>query len=437
MKKFILLASMLGLLGSCSNELTELESNVKVQSEQKDAHSYVSYEQALDISRHYISNTTDTRAASYPSVKNHFIWRETKNKTRGVGDSIEVAFHVINFGDNAGFAIVSTDARTTPVYAYSHEGNISEESFETNAGLQFFMESATDLYREEVLSYNADLVPTSHLDIPIPLPEDSIPLNCIIVTVDGERFYRGGYSHDTRVSCSLGTEWGSYYPYNAQFPDLSSEQMDINSMLNNKKAPTSGAVSIGQIAAYFCHPSTHGGVTFDWNAINAQNGFVYGSNPGYNSNCVSSLLSEISSYLNSYITVNDNYDNLGDIRSTIRHFGFNASSRENFSSSNVCGSIGRGHPVIAYGEPYLNGYQSTGSCTWVIDSYEYHYNVVIHYYTDPPYNEAFRRETTGPTYFHCNWGENGNDNGYYLNTFNRIHYGLRNVKTICDIYPED
>lgn len=428
MKKNAFLLSLAILLAGCSDEIVDSKDyqvNLEVPTISKPY--YVSYEDALTKSLCFVKGELNSRSSVEPSVRNHFVLRENKNRTRSVNDTIDVAFHVINFENNGGFAIVSADSRTTPIYAYSDEGNLDEDSFSRNRILQFYLASAVEYYKDEISAYK--VAPDAPLR-PIPLPLDSIPRYLVPVVVDGQTYYLGGNTYTRRSSCELPTSWDRFSPYNSQFPLLNPGQS------SELCTPSPGTVAFGQIAAYFQHPIGYGNTTFDWTSINAQSGFPYNATPCYNSDCVSSLLYTIMNDMGIGMGVQMD-DDLGKIRNTIRHFGYNASSRENFNSTNVRNSIDSSHPVIAYGEIYTHdGFTSHNKFAWVIDAYKQDENVSIYYYSTPPYNEAFRYTTYGSVYYHCNWGENGSGNGYFLDTFSRSAYELHSVKTICNIFPE-
>ena len=83
----------------------------------------ISLNQALVYAENSINGIgTSTRSTSR-KVKSTEIF-VAKPSTRSV-ESEEVSFYLINYENNEGYAMVSTDSRTTPVYAYSDEGNLT------------------------------------------------------------------------------------------------------------------------------------------------------------------------------------------------------------------------------------------------------------------------------------------------------------------------
>lgn len=153
MKKYFLYLMCALAITACTNdELTELvfheECNVVVTDS-----FYVPYETALKHALEAIDNgnTATTRSASPERrVASHYEYVVNK-MTRSANDGVEVRFHVINFEDNQGFALVSADCRTTPVYAYSETGNIDIDDAIENSGFGDFMAAAEEFYMNEII----------------------------------------------------------------------------------------------------------------------------------------------------------------------------------------------------------------------------------------------------------------------------------------------
>ena len=83
----------------------------------------VSLKQALLYAENSINGINPTTRSAERKVKSTEIY-VAKPATRSA-ESTEVSFYLINYENNEGFAMVSTDSRTTPVYAYADEGNIT------------------------------------------------------------------------------------------------------------------------------------------------------------------------------------------------------------------------------------------------------------------------------------------------------------------------
>lgn len=151
--KSMLLAALLVVGVSCEKQFEEV---VEVQPENHATAdvvtSYeVSYEEALakaDALFAGIDGAT-TRAGSR-RVKNHELFRSGNRFTRTASDDAEAKFHIINYEDNAGFAMIAADKRATDIYAYSDTGNLYVDDAMENSGFGVFLEGAIDLYGKEM-----------------------------------------------------------------------------------------------------------------------------------------------------------------------------------------------------------------------------------------------------------------------------------------------
>ena len=83
----------------------------------------VSLKQALLYAENSINGINPTTRSAERKVKSTEIY-VAKPATRST-ESTEVSFYLINYENNEGFAMVSTDSRATPVYAYSDKGNLT------------------------------------------------------------------------------------------------------------------------------------------------------------------------------------------------------------------------------------------------------------------------------------------------------------------------
>ena len=141
MKKVIsVMFGPLLLFASCNENIS---GNIRPETK-KDTESgnpnFRNYEAALDIAQKQVFGS-GTRTASAPKVREHYVYKPSP-LTRNVTDSVDVAFHVINFENEQGFAIISADKRAVPVYAYSEEGNINLYDAVEESGWGDFMDMA-------------------------------------------------------------------------------------------------------------------------------------------------------------------------------------------------------------------------------------------------------------------------------------------------------
>ena len=126
-KYFILLVAALSL-AACEKDYQSVAEKTDLETVVQD--NKVSLKQALLYAENSINGIKPTTRGAERKVKSTEIY-VAKPATRSA-EGTEVSFYLINYEDNQGFAMVSTDSRATPVYAYSVEGSLTAEDFETN-----------------------------------------------------------------------------------------------------------------------------------------------------------------------------------------------------------------------------------------------------------------------------------------------------------------
>lgn len=117
-KIFILLTLVLFLTGCTSYEdsFSPAESNRIV--------SVIDVNEAIKISHKVLRHSNATRGITFGVPAINFVLNTEKSKTRNTSLRDTLAY-VINYPNNGGFVIVSSDRRVYPVLAYSDKGNFS------------------------------------------------------------------------------------------------------------------------------------------------------------------------------------------------------------------------------------------------------------------------------------------------------------------------
>ena len=381
----------------------------------------VSLRQALLYAENSINGINPTTRSAERKVKSTEIY-VAKPATRSAEDT-EVSFYLINYEDNEGFAMVSTDKRTTPVYAYSDEGNLIAEDFETNPGLQFFMNGAIPNYEGEIANYTTyslgdDMWP---IDIPDTL-DDPRP-----VFVDDTLCYINTDSTTVTVNKLLTTAWHQSEPYNVW-----------TSYYWNGPYPSGcGPTAIAQIMAYYRHPSSHsddifGLVTYDWDLMLSNIRSNLGESDTDATLAISKLMYQIGCAAEAWPQDGKTWTYPNKIIKALNDFEYTSSNVVNFSYSMVKSQVDANKPVYVIGD---NPNTGVGHA-WVIDGYKFEDRVSKYYYAEPPF-DLYRTSTSTTKYFHCNWGnaviEDGDlENGFYLAT---AFIYTENNKMIYNITP--
>lgn len=405
--RFLVVAMMLPVIG-CSKDLNAITEIENVSTTEANHSFYVTVDEAVATAKQFLG-AGDTRSRDL-RLKNHTLYKALSG-TRSEGEPIDVVFHVINFEDNQGYAIVSADSRATDVYAFSPTGNIDIDEAMENPGFQIFMNGATANYEDEVYD---GIIDTNKIN------------NLVIFPSDGPGGGgSGGGSTPGGGSSEDVTEYMITYldgvPYHTKYVDM--KVMDFvnplvevlwhqNSPYNNLCPFINGLqavagcapIAIAQIMSYHEWPTNLNGITFDWESIKAGQQVVDGEDV----EAVSNLVREIGRVAGTTYGSTSSTQT-SQIIPTFQHFGYTTSSLRYFSNDLAIYSLENQQPIYTRGNK-PNG----GGHGWVVDGY-YHYKDLIYYYnTFPPYSLHTTICTNSYTYFHCNWGWGDGYNGYYF-----------------------
>lgn len=150
MNKFLLLISFSLLFFSCSNSDNSLYDSSK---QSLTSSLKISKEEALSIANKVLKKPNTTRTISTNEIFS-YVLSNKKLKTRGISLPDTLAY-VINYPNDEGFVMISSDRRVNPVLGFSDEGHFSFDN--ENAKSNFvdkiaaYMQSASPN-----LSYNSD-----------------------------------------------------------------------------------------------------------------------------------------------------------------------------------------------------------------------------------------------------------------------------------------
>lgn len=298
-------------------------------------------------------------------------------------DDVEVSFYLINYEDNAGYALVSTDKRATPVYMYADEGNITTEAFEEVPPMAIFMEEAVANYEAEVTDAGTD----EPVDIGIP---GTGTVGDYTDFVDGILCHIDIDTLTVTKTPLCQTRWAQGYPYN---------------YLCNQHSVGCGPLAIAQIMAYHKHPEHSGDstLTYDWDMMLSQPYFSSIGDEGALD--VATFLRAVGDASGAVYDDEDTATGMlpSQVPTTFTSFGYTTNGLQWFESDDI--KIERDHnrPIVAIGyKP--NG----GGHAWVIDGYTYETYTISYYYAKEPF-DLYKREDGGSNlYLSCNvgWGPN-------------------------------
>lgn len=470
--KSMLLAALLVAGVSCEKQFEDI---AEVQSENHAAAdvvtSYeVSYEEALAKADALFAGIDGaTTRAGNRRVKNHELFRSGNRFTRtAASGNVEAKFHIINYEDNAGFAMIAADKRATDIYAYSDTGNLCVDYAMENSGFGVFMEGAIDLYGKEI---DRPLIPADTTELGggggfIDLPGDKYgDIPYLGIEIIDDVTYRVRIEYNKSVSKKeplVPVKWNQCHPYNYYCPNCDWSSENYKYYYGGKCAAGCGPVAAAQIMAYHKYPEKYAtylpdwnnqtliytGYTFDWDNM-LQSFDMWDDNPDEDALMVAHLIREIGREANaSYGKETSAYTS--KMKKAFVEFGYNVTGAVNYDVNKVKASIYNNRPVFAGGDK-----KSGSGHFWVIDGYDHWVTRKTYYHNYAPYNVYEIRDSDNRIYVHCNWGWGGegrnenstySDNGYFLNDafIVTVGYGdkqeerayVKNREIIYNIYPK-
>lgn len=342
------------------NEGLSMEECVKLQA--------IEFYQSLTLKTRGCADNVEI-ADVYPWKREDYYSTITRTKF-SIEELPETLMYVVNFKNNKGFVLVSADTSNQVVYAYVEHGAFHVYDDIEGTGFDFYLGA---------LLYNLSLsTRTSHSPRP--------------------PFYPGGtWTIDTIIPVFLPVNWGQEAPYNWRCP--------IDTVTNGRCKAGCVAVAIGQLLTKHRYPSSYKGHTYDWTIITDD------TIPQYTEAqlAVAQLLADIGTSLNmKYRSTVSTCTHL-DVKLCLDSLGYNHSILDTISFD-ICMT------EFYYGRPlYIKGQRVVGNDTvghaWVADG-----GLVrsMYVYMESPNGIMELIRANVQHLLHCNWGNNGDYNGYFV-----------------------
>lgn len=290
--------------------------------------------------------------------------------------------YVFNFADNEGFAIMSSDKRTPSLLALAENGNLSDTTEIDNPGFNMYM---------NLLSAG-----------------DVIPNPGTIWTYDGIEYGPWSNLFYTNFLTCCDVKWGQRNPYNKYCPKI-----DGTSTLT-------GCVStaVAQLMATYKYPESYSDYSFNWNEMTAKPKATGCSAVGQNQ--IARLMQQLGlkENLDAEYGVKSTPTPMATIPRTLQNFGYsNGGSYVPYDTDDVVNELSDHYPVIVSG--WTKNYE-VGHCWLLHGLLRRTRTVKVH---DLETGEVTRTYTETLYYPQCNWGWNGQEDGYYLNGVFNISNG--------------
>ena len=277
---------------------------------------------------------------------------------------MNTGLYIVNYDDEKGFAVVSSDKRLRPIYAVSDSGSLHIRDTVSNKGLAIFF----NIVNEDI-ALTASKQPSGFFGA----NNKFIVLNAQVPPL----LWPG-----TRL-------WSQLAPYNKYCFTPNGEQSAAGCV----------AVACGMAMSYFDWPKYIDGRQLLWRSMK-KNG---------NNDCIAYLFVKlgVKKLLDMEYTKGEGEASVENVYRTFEHLGYlKPNTLRGFDEESVCAALvaanqshannkeGNG-PVLVYG---MNTITKNGHM-WVIDGYAV--DIVSGNYKNPL------------TYFHCVWGQGGENNGYF------------------------
>ena len=335
--------------------------------------------ESTDITRANLSRRVDTNLIKYKI-----------NPATRAGEDADTLYYVVNYADNAGFAVVSTTrSNENPLLVVTEAGNYTPGEETENEGFNMYM----DLLNESISRERTGIDPNPPEG---PTTEHSV-----------EEFNIGPF---------LNVKWGQGYPYNMYCPPYTATE--------TARYPAGCvATAIAQIMSYHEYPTQY---TPTYNtSIPTQylNWTTIKSHVGGSATCnctshtqLAHLIAEVGEKVNMIYTPTSSSAYLQNTITGFQNMGYRMDTyATSYSFDKVKSNLNSNRPILMVGSN-----TNEEGHAWVADGYkQINYIQTTYDYELNGRPVIVDQSITTQYYLHLNWGWDGDFNGYYYEgTFN-------------------
>lgn len=365
----------------------------------------VTKEEAITNALYYIESGKTKSSESFFSkkvVSFEVVKNENFNLTKSIDLKIDTMFYIINF-EGGGFAVTSTDKRTSPIYAYSDENSFHLSDTSKNEGLKIFIENSKVCLFRDIENYNKTYDTDSINSITINPPATKVGLIGIV----------------KEVKPLTSVTWGQDAPFNTECFDGS-------------KQAVAGCVAIAtaQMLSFHKYPTSFENYSYNWTLINKIIDKTDQNKDQIGMKQLAHLIHRIGVNVDMKYGVSSSAAKSEKVPNLLKQMGFNnVSSVMQMNSNLIVSELDAGYPTYQRGyedeHEWLLFHTYGGGHAWIIDGYQlrkvetrqcsYHgteleCDLVIH----------------DDLYYHCNWGWDNDYNGYFRDfSYTTINAGTK------------
>lgn len=339
---------------SCSQQEMQLSTDVKKVED------VISIQEASEIARvHYqqVFGTKESRSADFKLADYETI--RFKSTRSSENQSSNLAYYVLNFDNDEGFAIVSALKDDNTVYAVSNEGHLHLSDTLQNPSLSWYINDYLQY------AYTSDKGIVKNDSTVVTPPVESVIISPCQPLLKG-----------------FMTQFNQRSPYNKYCYTVSGEQAVIGCV----------PLAVGTLMGYHGWPQNIEDYKLDMNEMQSDS-----QNDGWK------RLFEVigrKQYLNANYGVNQTSVKADSefVAQIINKLGYKNAKGGNFDVNTIYPQLSSNRLVL------IGGMCSAGGHMWILDGGYILKRTYIS--TEPDYQLSY--------YLHCIWGWNGTNNGYFL-----------------------
>ena len=339
----------------------------------------------------------------------------------------DVLAYVVNYEEDAGFAVINADKFSVPIIVRAEAGNINYKRLNDKISqIQGVNMTKSGVSNDDINDNMSpeDFIYTSIANYLVATPRITIDTLSITYGDWIDRFSYGPF---------VSVKWGQKYPFNIKIPQ---DSYWVNNKYNDYRGlPPVGCsnVALGQILATIKQPSRAPGVntTYDWGVLRSISNYSNLTNylpgqdiesyPFYTNPVLMSKVEDLADFLYVLYDKNDSYPDqngtstfISDVLLTMKELNSSYFANAEIIEYEddpyaIVDCLESGKPVFCRGSYGYN----TGGHAWVIDGdskRERQVTIMVQSGYGNPQTQI--RPQIG-YFFHINWGYNGKYDGYY------------------------
>lgn len=392
---FALFASILYLCGCESTMNNNTQTEIDLESKEISI-SESAIDAVLSFVKEVYPQKYKTLSLTKEALKPEFVTNVSYEKNKffspiedNANRELDTLLSVINFGNDEGFAIVST--KNNQILAVTESGDLSVEELTMNYSNKDFENNPKAVIANYISNYI--VIPPGPI-----VPNDSINMGYVV---------RGPWVTETQIHPLVQIKIGQNAPYNNYCP-----------LINNQHCPAGcGPIAVIQMMSANQYPSTIGGLTYSWNTIISR----YKTHTATQTVLAQWIRTIGDECETTYGIVNGSSAEIPNLQECIasypRYTNVNIKTSPNYNDA---------YPMLANSNPLIfaswgiNQEGETVGHAWVIDGCIYQKQCVqLFNGNDVLTGEYYETRD----YVHCNWGWNGNCDGYYITNVFKLNNG--------------